>query len=697
MKMSELIASFLRQFSGELRRVIASHKRAVVAICASLFVAFAAFTVVGYKIAETPWFCGACHNMQPYILSWKESKHREVECVKCHYKPGFLNHLKGKFTDGQLSLVYFITGKGPSSPHAEIPDESCVQCHSYKTLSSKPLDFKGVYFDHKHHLGPLRTGMHLRCTSCHSQIVQGEHLTVTEGVCFHCHFYKTAENDPQRQCKTCHTQVKETLVVNGVKFKHGEYIKRDLECVACHKFVVKGDGHVPPEKCVQCHNRKEILETKYTQKSLHENHVTLHKVECYVCHTPFEHRIVNETVGNPQTCDKCHPDSMHSPQQDMYLGKGGIGAEGNPFRMFQSHIDCSGCHSAKRAKNTAYSSGFDFKAIEAACVDCHGQGFDQMLQNWERLLKTAQARTEGYVQRAESAVQGASAPVKNSEKGRKADALLGEARYNYSFVKMAKGIHNIEYALKLLNVADKKAVEAINLVAGSKLPAVADLKLGCAEMCHSYIASHNVKLVDATFPHSTHVKDLRIDCLDCHTPRWNHGKTVMKNCNQCHHSENAINCVNCHKEEHQMYTGVGAEGIPATPSFKIDAGVGCKDCHADVKKGKKSDLASVKATCVGCHDDKMPAKADEWSAQAKTLTKGLREKLLKAQDLLDKASKRGINVDLLEKKFFTAEKNLELLEKGNPVHNLKFGGLLSKQANEYLDALIKALDSKLYG
>ncbi|MBI5444206.1 MAG: hypothetical protein HY900_23725 [Deltaproteobacteria bacterium] len=669
----------------------------MVAIAASLFVAFAAFTVVGYKIAETPWFCGACHNMQPYILSWKESKHREVECVKCHYKPGFLNHLKGKFTDGQLSLVYFITGKGPSSPHAEIPDESCVQCHSYKNLSSKPLDFKGVNFDHKHHLGPLRNGMHLRCTSCHSQIVQGEHLTVTEGVCFHCHFYKTANNDPQRQCRTCHAEVKDTLVVNGVKFKHGEYIARDLECVACHKFVVKGDGHVPHEKCVQCHNRKEILETKYTHKSLHENHVTLHKVECYVCHTPFEHRIVNEVVGNPQSCDKCHPEKMHSPQQEMYLGRGGVGVEGNPFRMFQSHIDCSGCHSTNRAKASAFSSGFDFKAIEAACVDCHGQGFDQMLQNWERLLKTAQARTEGLLQKAESAVRSVGPAGKQTEKGRKADALVGEARYNYSFVVMAKGIHNIEYALKLLNVADKKAVEAYNLLQGSKLPPVADVKLGCAQMCHSYIETRKVKLVDAVFPHEVHIKDLGIDCLDCHTPRWNHGKTVMKNCNQCHHAENPIGCVNCHKEQNQMYTGVGGEGIPATPSFKIELDVACKDCHADVKKGKKSDMAAVKTRCVGCHDEKIAAKADEWKNAGAALMKGLREKLARAQDLLDKAGKRGINVDLLEKKYFVAEKNIELLKKGNPVHNVQFGTLLAKQANDYLDTVIKTLDSKLYG
>ena len=698
MGMTELITNFLRQFFGELRRIIGEHKKAVAVIMSSLFVAFVAFSIVSYKVAESPWFCGSCHNMDPYILSWKESKHREVGCVNCHYKPGLLNHLKGKFTDGQLSLVYFITGKGPSAPHAEIPDESCLQCHSYDSISSRELDFKGVYFDHKHHLGPLRNGMRLRCTSCHSQIVQGEHLTVTEGVCFHCHFYKTAENDPQRQCKNCHSHVKEVLVVNGVRFKHGDYINRGLECVACHKFVVKGDGHVPPEKCVQCHNRRETLETKYTHRSLHENHVTLHKVECYVCHAPFEHRIVNEVVGNPESCDKCHPDKMHSPQQEMYLGRGGIGVEGNPFRMFQSHIDCSGCHArGTKEKLSAFSSGFDFKSIQEACVDCHGQGFDQMLQNWEKLLRSAENKTEGLIQKAESLVQALPTSVRQGEKYRKADALVGEARFNHSFVAMAKGIHNIEYALRLLNVADKKAVEAMNLVQATRLPPVPDLKLGCAEMCHSYIKSNKVKLVDAVFPHGTHVSDLGLDCLDCHTPRWNHGKTVMKNCNECHHADNPIACVNCHKEESDLYTGVGGEGIPKTPSFKIELDVTCKDCHADVKKGKKSDLAAVKKLCVECHDEKMKDKADEWMSSGEAMLKGLPEKLVTAQDLIEKANKRGINVDILEQKCDTAEKNVALLQKGNPVHNLKFAELLAKQANQLLDEVIKTLNSKLYG
>jgi hypothetical protein len=74
--------------------------------------------------------------MNNYIDSWKASSHRRVACTQCHYAPGFFNHLKGKWVDGQVSLAYFISGKKPTTPHAEISDASCLQkgCHKIEDL-----------------------------------------------------------------------------------------------------------------------------------------------------------------------------------------------------------------------------------------------------------------------------------------------------------------------------------------------------------------------------------------------------------------------------------------------------------------------------------------------------------------------------------------------------------------------------------
>ena len=73
---------------------------------------------------------------------------------------GFINHLRGKWVDGQVSLAYFLSGKRPSTPHAQISDASCLQkgCHKIDDLKGDMV-YKNVAFSHRKHLGELRRGM----------------------------------------------------------------------------------------------------------------------------------------------------------------------------------------------------------------------------------------------------------------------------------------------------------------------------------------------------------------------------------------------------------------------------------------------------------------------------------------------------------------------------------------------------------
>ena len=50
----------------------------------------------------------------------------------------------------------------------------------------------------------LRRGKKLRCTSCHSQIVQGSHMSVTTSTCFLCHFKDQHFNQGLGTCTRCH-------------------------------------------------------------------------------------------------------------------------------------------------------------------------------------------------------------------------------------------------------------------------------------------------------------------------------------------------------------------------------------------------------------------------------------------------------------------------------------------------------------
>jgi hypothetical protein len=159
-----------------------------------------------------PEFCSSCHIMEPYVKSWAESGHKNVGCVQCHYEPGILETAEGKFK-AINQVVKYVTSTEGTKPWAEVSDNSCMRsgCHSTRLLEGM-VEYKlgrtSIAFDHAPHLLEMRRSKKLRCTSCHSQIVQGEHLTVTTTTCLLCHF-KGAEEDPKlSDCRTCHVPPK---------------------------------------------------------------------------------------------------------------------------------------------------------------------------------------------------------------------------------------------------------------------------------------------------------------------------------------------------------------------------------------------------------------------------------------------------------------------------------------------------------
>src|SRR5690606_25869693 len=134
-----------------------------------------------------------CHIMEPYYQAWHDSTHKDVPCADCHFEPGWRNTLHGKFQASSQAAKY-ITNTYGSKPHAEVRDASCMRsgCHEKRVLEGKvdwdvPTsrgDMITIRFDHTPHLEPDRRGKQLRCVSCHSQMVQGQHIVVTLDTCF---------------------------------------------------------------------------------------------------------------------------------------------------------------------------------------------------------------------------------------------------------------------------------------------------------------------------------------------------------------------------------------------------------------------------------------------------------------------------------------------------------------------------------
>lgn len=697
-----VVKAFWVDFFNEAKRGTQTHLKGIKIFLAFCIILFLIILGGLLKFSESATFCGLCHQMGAYIESWKASSHRSVACTKCHYEPGFLNHLKGKWVDGQVSLAYFISGKRPSRPHAEIGDASCLQCHRIEDLQ-KDMIYKNVAFSHSKHLGDLRRNVKLRCTSCHAQIVQGKHLTVHETNCFICHYYQAGPKGEEEciscavgSCSSCHVEPKGDIKVKGWSFNHRKYIERGVVCERCHLNVVKGDGHVPEGKCVQCHNEPEILSTKYTSQFMHKNHVTDHKIECADCHTPIGHEIapILTFAHGPVLCDKCHSKEIHLGPGELYRGTGGIGVPDSPSLMFATNVDCIACHRrGEESRAALQTTQYVERAIGEACVDCHGEGFDDTLKQWKKLLSSAENETNQRIFNVQKIL---SEKTKDGAPAfKRAQNLLNEARHNYSFVLLGKGAHNIEYAFKLLNAANSKTEQVLAILDKSYKPQEFKTRMTCTTLCHVGIEKRTVPFNDIKFSHETHVLGNGMKCADCHSPRENHGKTFQKNCAECHHGKEIkkVKCEDCHVAVKRLFEGKGGIGVKERPSNKLGT-VSCIDCHRGVEAKKKDSFEAIQKRCIECHDQKYGEMAARWKTVSQDWLKKVTPKIDKVRDEIERIDRRGGHTFVYRKLFGEAELDYNLAKKGNGVHNLEYAEDLLDLANRRLDEAIGQLSKE---
>ena len=121
-----------------------------------------------------PQFCNSCHIMEPYYKSWQESSHKDVTCIECHFPPGIGGKVRGKML-GLVQLAKYVTQQRRHAAHGRDPRRQLPAVRLPRNAAvGRPRGFP------RHPLRPYaapaaetRRGKQLRCTSCHSQIVQG--------------------------------------------------------------------------------------------------------------------------------------------------------------------------------------------------------------------------------------------------------------------------------------------------------------------------------------------------------------------------------------------------------------------------------------------------------------------------------------------------------------------------------------------
>jgi nitrate/TMAO reductase-like tetraheme cytochrome c subunit len=440
-----------------------------------------------------PDFCRSCHIMEPYYAAWHSSTHKNVPCADCHFEPGLQNTLKGKW-EASSQAVKYITNTYGSKPHAEIRDESCLRsgCHEKRILEGKvkwnaPSARGGtvtIGFDHAPHLSQERRGKNLRCVSCHSQMVQGQHIVVTTDTCFLCHM-KGLEHgrhdDTLGGCQACHDAPKGEIRLSTGMFAHKDYTDRGVTCENCHSEVVKGDGSVPRQVCWNCHNQPAQIARYGETVFLHDNHITKHKVECSSCHVQIEHsiaaaapskRLAHGPLGDSGSCGQCHEQS-HAGPAEMYRGLGGRGVPELASPMSRAQVDCIACHrDQKYAGEAAQVLGQTFKFSPETCVNCHGSKYEGSLEVWRRQIAMELDRAEAAYATALAAVSVPDLAIAPPER-LKADRFLDDADYNIRFVRLAHGVHNVNYATAVLNAAIDMSAKARGIAeaaAGGPVP-----------------------------------------------------------------------------------------------------------------------------------------------------------------------------------------------------------------------------------
>lgn len=571
---------------------------------------------VAVEQSSQPSFCRSCHIMEPYYVSWEHSAHGDVKCTECHFEPGTLGTVRGKF-QAITQLAKYVTRTQGTRPWADVSDASCARsgCHSRESLAG-PVAFGDVTFDHATHLLEAR-GQRLRCVTCHSQVLVDQHFAVEKSVCFACHFHPEDGGAPPARtsdCRLCHGPPEGVREVAGRPFDHAEYLARGVECRDCHAGAIAGTGTVHAQRCRSCHGEPEKLARIGDVQGLHRAHVTDKKVECAECHVEIEHGPEALAAAHPsdgRTCSECHAEP-HSASLLVYGGSGASGVEPRPSRMHATHVACAACHTGRADAGGLSSSGLA-SAGEVDCLHCHGTDFAGMLAEWQGTVGAGLARLRPLLSELQAGATGAAEVAAL----RAADADLTLLERDGS-----RGAHNAPYALDVLRSAARE-IDRARAALAPESPASAELLLpppadaSCA-VCHLDVAQRDPLQVHARpFRHADHLRAAGLACAECHLAQP-HGAPAFarEQCATCHHAEregfDPADCASCHALQQSFFAGTLADGVlgsiePAAPEMPDKT---CNECH-----GEAPDIVIPPASmCVLCHEEGYDQKLADWRA-----------------------------------------------------------------------------------
>lgn len=509
----------------------------------------------------------------------------------------------------------------------------CSSCH---TDLSGQVEVAHVTFAHTTHPDPV--GSALSCTSCHAHSAGDQPLVATTAGCFLCHADPPSGGDQrlavsigEDRCVECHVQPTHTAFARtGAPIDHETVLARGISCLLCHYDVVEGSGAVPPSRCRSCHGLPggplpERLGPTGDPIAVHVTHLTdSTSLTCTRCHEPVSHAVIQLASALVLDCSSCHAagepalrepidSSAHRAQQLLYAGLDAHHGDVEPALKFLQRVACTSCHSEPSMR--AAPGAATTRAINAECVACHGDRFDDLLEPWLLGMELHTSAVAALLRTAsgDARLRRVSA----------ADSTLEAAAAALALVESAHGVHNIAGADRLLRAAVghvERSYRHAGLATPLRLSLGPDPATVTCVRCHYGIELQAGRFADQPFEHGRHVVDADIACSDCHgtaelfedddeTFDPDHGATRIgaADCASCHHVERPGTCVECHAPgevaaipvERDITVRVARDDVRTTRSATFSHAahevVACGSCHRAVSPERPA------VECASCH------------------------------------------------------------------------------------------------
>ncbi len=345
---------------------------------------------------------------------------------------------------------------------AQLNDLQCTNCHQYQ--ATDPIDANG----------------------------HGAHFQVSTTTCYTCHFNNEGFNTGTNSCLLCHTPPQSQITVHAetsgagqsgqtagvqtpaVTMDHTEMMARKVDCIACHADAAQQDSVVTRRDCERCHDQQRFFADWKEPFTLdlvthyHQVHIDQQRAKCLDCHSEIQHEIVDKTDDQNQegfltsvlaNCSHCHP-NQHADQVNLLMGRGGAGvAEGEPNLMFGARTNCTGCH--VELSNGTHGN-LVFKATADSCIACHGDRHKNTFEKWRMGLEVVMEDADKAYQEARQLLD--EKKDISSDARRQATELINAAEADLQMVKRGNGLHNITYAIELLDSVTSRSQKAIKLL-----------------------------------------------------------------------------------------------------------------------------------------------------------------------------------------------------------------------------------------